>query len=52
MTATALQRCREVAKAGDISVNAAYVTYADPDSGDPLPNTYKVCSPPAVPGMQ
>ncbi len=36
------QRCRSVAKAGDINVNASYVTYFDKD-GKEKPVTYKVC---------
>lgn len=46
----ALARCREVANAGDILVNTELVTYNDPDTGDPLPVTYKLCSQ-GLPGL-
>jgi len=47
----ALQRCRVVAERGDISVNASFVTYSDPDSDKPRPLTYKLCSGGGLPQM-
>jgi peptidyl-prolyl cis-trans isomerase D len=46
------ERCQDVASAGEITVNSAYVSYSNPD-GDPIPSTYKPCSGgmPAIPEM-